>query len=179
MEQLFEKAATVLFKATAKDADGSITKVEFLDNGKTVSVGSTSDYKTFSFSSDQLANGFHVLTAVATDNGGRSTESGAKQVFVNGPIKVRILKSKTEDSLAAGSDLILTAVATNPLGSIEKIEFFYNGGFPLGEAVATGDNRYSIKLRNLAKTNYSIEAVATDQAGFVSKSATLRFNVMK
>jgi hypothetical protein len=178
-DQPFEQGENIVLQATANDPDGAISKVEFLDNDESLGIGVTTDGKHFSLSSSQLANGRHVLNAIATDNGGRRTRSNAQHIFVNGPIKVQILKPKLDSELTAGSDLTLTAVATNPVGSIKKIEFFYNGGFPLGKAVATGSNRYTIELRDLKKTNYSIQAVATDDAGFVSKSATLRFNVMK
>lgn len=177
MEQIFEQGAVIVFKATANDPDGSITKVEFFDNDQSLGVGSTSEPNHFSFSSS-LANGFHVLMAVATDNGGRSTESGVKQVFVNGPIKVRILMPEGASSLRAGSDLILTARATHPFGSIKKVEFFYNE-FSLGEAREVGDNRYTIKLPGLEKTNYLIQAIATDNSGLVSKSAPLHVKVTR
>lgn len=178
-DQLFEQGATVILKATATDSDGSITKVEFLDNGQSLGIATTTDAHQFSLSISQLANGRHILSAIATDNGSRRRESNARHIFVNGPINISILKQKTDSELTAGSDLTLTAIATNPIGSIKKVEFFYNGGVPLGEAAAAGENRYTIKLRGLAKTDYSIEAVATDDAGRISKSATLRFNVMK
>lgn len=177
MEQIFEHGEVIVFKATANDPDGSITKVEFFDNEQSLGVGSASDTNHFSFSSS-LANGFHVLTAVATDNGGRSIESGAKQVFVNGPINVRILKPAGASSLRAGSDLILTALATHPSGSIEKVEFVYNGFF-LGVATEVGNSRYTIRLPRLEKTDYLIHAIATGDSGLVSKSLPLRLRVTR
>ena len=178
-EQLFEQGTAIIFKATAADSDGSITKVEFFDYGKSLGIATTTDANLFSLSSNQLANGLHILSAVATDNGGRRQESNAKHIFVNGPIKIRILNQKTGSQLPSGSDLTLTAIATNPVGSIKKVEFFYNGGVSIGQAIGVGDNRYTIELRGLAKTDYSIYAMATDDAGLISKSATLRFNVKK
>lgn len=178
-EQLHDQGETVVFKATANDPDGSIAKIEFLDNDQTVGIGATTDYKNFSFSSSQLANGRHVINAIATDNGGRRTRSNAQHIFVNGPIKVQLLKPKMDSELTAGSDLVLTAIATHPSGSIKKVEFFFNGGFSLGQATAVGDNRYTIKIPNLVKTNYSIQAVATDNAGLISKSATFSFSVTR
>jgi len=177
-DQLFEQGAAVILKATATDSDGSITKVEFLDYGESLGIATTTDAHHFSLSIDQLANGRHILSAIATDNGGRRKESNARHIFVNGPIKIRILKQQNHSELTAGTALTLTAIATNPVGSIKKVDFF-NNGFLLGEAAAAGDNRYTIQLRGLAKTNYSIQAIATDDAGLVSTSATLRFNVMK
>lgn len=179
MEQLFEQGSTVVLKATANDPDGSIAKVEFLDNDESLGIGTTTDAKHFSLSSNKLANGRHVLNAIATDNVGRRTRSNAQHIFVNGPIKLQILKPNSESELTAGSDLILTVVATHPFGSIKTVEFFYNGGFSMGQATAVGNNRFTIKLPGLKKTNYFIEAVATDNAGLVSKSAELRFSVTR
>jgi len=176
-DQPFEQGETIVLQATANDPDGAISKLEFLDNDESLGIGVTTDGKHFSLSSSQLANGRHVLNAIATDNGGRRTRSNAQHIFVNGPIKVQILKPKLDSELTAGSDLTLTAVAINPSGSIKKIEFLFNGGFSLGQARSVGNNSYTIKIPSLKKTNYSIEAVATDNVGLVSKSAELRFRV--
>jgi uncharacterized repeat protein (TIGR01451 family) len=178
-QQPFQQGETVVLKATANDPDGTITKVEFLDNDESLGIGATTDGKHFSFSSSQLTNGRHVLNAIATDNGGRRTRSNAQHIFVNGPCKVQILNPKKDGELTEGSDLTLTAVARNPVGSIKKVEFFFNGGFSLGQATALGDDRYTIKITGLMKTSYSIEAVATDNAGLISKSVELRFRVPK
>lgn len=176
-DQPFEQGETIVLKATATDPDGAISKVEFLDNDESLGIGATTDGRHFSLSSSQLANGRHVLNAIATDNGGRRRRSNAQHIFVNGPIKVQILKPKLESELTAGSELLLTAIATTPTGSIKKIEFLYNGGFSLGQATAVGNNSYTIKIPSLKQTNYSVEAVATDNVGLVSKSAELRFRV--
>jgi hypothetical protein len=177
--EIFEQGETLVFKAIANDPDGSIAKVEFLDNDQSLGIGSTTDGKHFSLSSNQLSNGRHVFNAIATDSGGRQTRSNARHIFINGPIKVQILSPEAKSDLTAGSDLILTAVATHPFGSIKVVEFFYNGGFSLGQATAVGNNRYTIKISSLVKATYSIEAIATDSAGLVSKSETLRFSVTR
>lgn len=176
-EQLFERDETLVFKAIANDPDGSIRTVDFVDNDKSLGIGSTTDGKHFSLSSNELAYGRHVLTAIAVDNAGRRTRSNAQFIFVNGPAKVQILKPEMESQPAEGSELILTAVATHPVSSITKVEFFYNGGFSLGQAVSIGNNSYTIKMPSLVKTDYSIEAVVTDHNGLVSKSPALRFSV--
>jgi len=176
MEELFEQGATVVFKATANDPDGSVTKVEFLDNDASLGIGATNDAKHFSLSSNQLANGPHVLNAIATDNGGRRTRSNAKHVFVNGPIKIRILEPKADSLIAPGSDVILTAEATDSSRSIKTVEFF-TVGIPLGQATPIGDNRFTLKLSRLERARYSIEAVARDESGSISKSPQLKIVV--
>ena len=70
-DQLFEQGATVILKVTATDSDGSITKVEFLDNGQSLGIAATTDAQQFSLGISQLGNGRHILSAIATDNGRR------------------------------------------------------------------------------------------------------------
>lgn len=176
MERLFEQGAMVVLKATANDPDGSITKVEFLDNDQSLGIGATTDANHFSFSASQLANGFHVLSAVATDNGGRSTISGVRQIFVNGPIKVRILEPKPESVVAPGSDVTITAEAAHSSGSIKTVEFF-TVGISLGQATPIEDNRFTLKLRDIKRAKYRIEAIATDESGSISKSPVLELKV--
>ncbi len=174
-EVLYEQGAPVVLKATANDPDGSITKVEFLDFAKSLGIGETTDAKHFSLSSNQLKNGLHVVTALATDNGGRQTLSNAQHIFVNGPIKVRILEPKTESVIAPGTDLTITAEAVHTSGSIRTVEF-YRFGRSLGQAIPIEDNRFTLTLRNIQRARYSIEAVATDEKS-ISKSPQIELKV--
>lgn len=176
MEQLFEQGATVMFRATASDPDGSITKVEFLDNDRSLGIATMTDGKHFSLSSNQLANGRHVLNAIATDNGGRHTRSNAKHIFVNGPMKVRILEPSAETLITPGSDLTLTAEAMHPSRSIRSLEFF-TVGISLGKATLIDGNRFTLKVSDVKRAKYSIEAIATDESGLISKSPRLELKV--
>jgi chitodextrinase len=77
----FTAPATVSITASAADADGSISKVEFY-NGATKLGEATSSPYTYSWTS--VAAGAYSLTAKATDNGGASTTSGAVSITVTG-----------------------------------------------------------------------------------------------
>ncbi len=177
MEDLFEQGEPVLLKATANDSDGSITKVEFFDMDNSLGVGASTDAKHFTFTANALANGKHILYAVATDNGGRSQTSGTQHIFVNGPIKVRILEPIAKSLIAPGSELTIAAEAIHPSGSIKSVSFLYTHQMLLGEATAIQDNRFEFKLRDARRAIYEIEAVAIDESGLVSRSAPLKFNV--
>jgi uncharacterized protein DUF11/Big-like domain-containing protein len=172
-KNVIEAGSTVVFKATASDPDGLIEKVEFYDvmTREKLGRGTSLDGKQFLFSTNSLSNGQHVVFAVATDNGGRTDEEPLR-IFVNGPIKVRIAEPKPETLIAPGSNLALIAEATNPSGSIKSIEFFANG-MSLGEASAAEDNRFTLKLRDMHRVRYSIEAIAKDASGLISKSDTV------
>jgi Domain of unknown function DUF11/Bacterial Ig domain len=176
--QVVEPGAKLVFTATASDPDGSITKVEFLDYDKNLGIGSTTDAKHFSLSSNQLANGFHFIYALATDNGGRQASSNVQHIFVNGPIKVRILEPKPEALIEPGSDLTITAEAIHPSGSIKTLEFFAVG-ISLGQAVPGPDNRFTIVVPKVPTVRWYIEAVATSDSGSVSKSAPHEVKISK
>lgn len=177
-EQPVEQGASVVLNATATDPNGSVTKVEFWDFDKNLGIGSTTDGKHFSFTLDSLSNGRHILFAVATDNAGRQAGSHTKHIFVNGPVKVRILEPKAETLVTPGSDLILTAEAIHPDGSIKSLEFF-QVGISLGHATRTEGNRFTLKVPDIKRAKYHIEAVATDESGAVSKSPVLQLNISK
>lgn len=176
MDQVVEQGATVVLDATATDPDGSVTKVEFWDFDRNLGIGSSTDAKHFSLALNTLSNGRHVLLAMATDNGGRSAKSNAQHIFVNGPIKVRILEPKVDSVITPGSDLVLMAEAIHPGGSIRSLEFLHVG-LSLGKATPLEGNRFTLKMRGVKRAKYFLEAVATDESGSVSKSSVLELNV--
>jgi hypothetical protein len=175
IEQLIEQGETLLLKATASDSDGSITKVEFFDFDRSLGIGSTTDAKYFTLKYHPLSNGKHHLFAVATDNGGRTTHSSPNAVFVNGPIKLRIVEPKMRAVIAPGSDFTVVAEATHPSGSIKNLQFMFTHGMLLGQAKQVQDNRFEFTVRAARKALYSIEAVATDDSGLISKSEPVHF----
>ncbi|WPV67923.1 glycosyl hydrolase family 18 protein [Chitinophaga sp. LS1] len=77
----FTAGATVSITATAADADGSVTKVEFY-NGSTLLGTSTASPYTYSWAS--VAAGTYSLTAKATDNSGAATTSSTVTITVGG-----------------------------------------------------------------------------------------------
>lgn len=71
----------VALAATASDLDGSIAKVEFFANGTRIGQDTTAPYEA-TWSSP--APGRYSVTAVATDNGGETTESAPAIIVVHG-----------------------------------------------------------------------------------------------
>src|SRR5206468_3595659 len=64
--QTFASSATVTITADASDADGSVTNVEFFDNGTSLGSDQTNPYSVTA----NLSVGTHTLTAIATDDQG-------------------------------------------------------------------------------------------------------------
>jgi chitinase len=75
----FTAPATIAITASASDADGSVSKVEFY-NGTTKLGESTASPYTYTWSN--VPNGTYPLTAKATDNKGAVTTSGTVTVVV-------------------------------------------------------------------------------------------------
>jgi len=78
----FTLPATVTFTASAADADGSITKVEFLVDGSKVGEATTAPY-TFNWTA---TGGAHTCTAVAIDNALGFTTSASIPIYVTSPV---------------------------------------------------------------------------------------------
>jgi RHS repeat-associated protein len=80
----FTAPATVTVVASASDADGNVTRVDFFDGGRLVGTASTTPgSSSYSVTLTDMAEGAHALTAIATDDLGVSATSGAVMVTVN------------------------------------------------------------------------------------------------
>jgi hypothetical protein len=78
----FDPPASITINATASDADGNITQVQFYQGSVSLGIDTSSPY---SASWTNVAAGVYALTAVATDNEGASTTSTpAINITVNG-----------------------------------------------------------------------------------------------
>jgi uncharacterized repeat protein (TIGR01451 family) len=175
-EALFVGPADITLEATATDSDGSISKVEFFDNDKSVGLGTSVDGKNFVLTARGVSYGIHRFVAVATDSGGRIDWSLQREVFVNG-LSIVAVKTPTPDlSVASGSDLTLTAVASHPSGVIDKVQFFANGRL-LGEGSLSGPKTYSFNWKGLQPGKYSIAALAIDGSGIPTVSRAVKFEV--
>ncbi|MEP6995524.1 MAG: Ig-like domain-containing protein, partial [Acidobacteriota bacterium] len=76
----FTAPATVVINATASDSDGTVSKVDFYQNGIFLGTDATSPY---SFTWSSVAAGNYNLTAVATDNLGATGTSPVVAIVVN------------------------------------------------------------------------------------------------
>lgn len=83
---VFSGPATIALAATAADADGSITKVEFLSGSTLIGTATAAPY---AFSWMSVAAGSYSLSAKATDNLGAVTVTPPVSVTVN-PLEVAI-----------------------------------------------------------------------------------------
>ena len=160
----FTAPATILLQAAASDLDGTIAKIEFY-RGLT-KLGQTT-VAPYIFSWSGIAAGSYSLTAKATDNGGASTVSTPISITVNAPPRVSLTAPKNGAVVSAPATVVLRAAASDADGAITKVAFF-NGAAKLGEATASP---YQFAWTGVAAGNYTLTAIATDNAGATTTSA--------
>jgi hypothetical protein len=97
--QSFTAPASVTVTASAADADGTITKVDFNFAGTLVGSAASAPYV---FTTNGLAAGSYQITALATDNDAQSTLSGAINITVNPFIPPQ--PPDTNQTVHAGAD---------------------------------------------------------------------------
>jgi RHS repeat-associated protein len=166
----FSAPATITLAATAADADGTIAKVDFYQG--TTLLG-TSTAAPYSFSWTNVAGGSYSLTAVATDDRGGTSTSAAVSITANAPPSVSITSPANGATLAAPADVTVTATASDPEGSLAKVDFYQDA--TLVGTVTTAP--YSITLSQLVSGSYALTAVATDGAGATTTSTAVTIRV--
>lgn len=166
----FASGANITINASASD-DGSVTKVEFF-NGQTKLGEDTSSPYSFTWSA--VSSGSYALTAKATDNEGSSATSSTVNITVgNAPPVVSITSPTNGATYAAGSSITITASASDPNGSVSKVEFF-RGTTKLGEDLSAP---YSFQWSNVSAGSYALTAKATDNGGASTTSAVVNVTV--
>jgi UDP-glucose 4-epimerase len=164
----FTTPASFTISADATDPDGSIIRVEFFNGTTKLGESTTSPY---SYSWNNVAAGTYSITARATDNQGATATSTARSVTVNSPANqppaVSLTAPANSATFTAPASINISADATDPDGSITRVEFF-NGTTKLGESTTSP---YSYSWSNVAAGTYSITARATDNQGATATSA--------
>ncbi len=95
----FTTPGSITITATASDADGSVSKVEFFSGA--TKLGETMS-PPFSFAWSNPAAGTYALTAKATDNSGATTTSSAVTVIIGAAFAANINFQPAEGSPAVG-----------------------------------------------------------------------------
>ena len=159
----------IIIAANAADADGSITGVRFLANGRVIGSAAAAPYL---FSWNPSAAGTYTLTASATDNAGNVTQSRPVTVTVTagGAPTVALSGPPASTPLVAGTAVPLIARASGGNGPVAQVQFFVNGA-PLGSPDTTSP--YGIDWTPAAPGTYRLVAVATDSAAVSASSEPL------
>ena len=164
----FTAPASVTINATAADADGTVSKVEFFNGATKLGEDASSPY---SFAWTNVAAGTYTLTARATDDKTGTTTSNAITIVVSNPNAapvVTITSPANNSNFVAAANITINATATDD-GTITKVEF-YNGATKLGESLTSP---YSFAWTNVAAGTYTITARAYDNGGLSTTSSAI------
>ena len=169
----FTAPATIALTANANDADGAVTKVEFLQNGAIVGVTNIAPY---GMTWGNVAAGSYTLTARATDNRGGVTMSAPVVISVgpaNIPPTVSLTAPTNGSSFSSPATIALAASASDSDGTVTRVDF-YQGATLIGSATGAP---YSANWTNVAAGNYTLSAWATDNRGAIAVSAPVNIVV--
>jgi hypothetical protein len=173
----FPAPATVAITANASDSDGTVARVEFFAGTTKLGEDTTAPY---SFDWTGVGAGTYAITARATDDRGAVTTSAARTITVtasNTPPSVSITAPADNATFTWHASITIDATASDPGGSVAKVEFFRDdGATKLGEDLTAP---YSFRWKNVNTGSYVLRARATDNSGAVTISAPVRVSVSR
>ena len=166
----------VTISASASDADGTVSKVQFYRDGVLLGTDTTSPY---SYAWTNVPPGTYTLTARATDNLGATTDSAPRTLTVGAnQAPVVVLTAPAHGtSVVAGKPVTLTATASDADGTISNVKFYAQ--IPTVGSVLLGTDTtspYGITVPLYAGDNV-LTAVATDNKGAATTSAPVTVTV--
>jgi len=167
---VFTSPATITISADATDNDGLISKVEFFHGTTKLGEKSSSPW---TFNWNNVPSGSYSLTARATDNSGSKTTSSAVNITVRAYPVISITSPVSGSSFTAPANITIAANASNPDGSITKVEFF-NG---TSSIISLSAAPWTFTWNNVAAGTYSLTAVATDNSGLKTTSIPITLTV--
>jgi hypothetical protein len=152
--------------ATASDPDGTVLRVDFLQNGQVVGTVTTSPYQ---FTLSGLPAGDYRLAARATDNLGATatTDPVTVAVLPNQPPTVAITSPTAGAEFFAPAEFDIVAQASDLDGTVARVEFF-DGATLLG---AVTQAPFVFRVTDLPAGQHSLIARATDNRGAATSSA--------
>jgi hypothetical protein len=162
--------AVVAIAATAADADGTVSQVEFKVDGISVGIDNTAPY-TANYTAS--SNGSHCITAIATDNLGSTTTTSCTNITVAGdpPPTCVITAPANGANYIAGATVNISANATDN-GSVASVEFFVDG------ISLSIDNTAPYDAVYIAVSGaHVLTAKATDNLGGQTTSAAVNIGV--
>ena len=163
---IFTAPAIITVNATAGDADGTISQVQFYQG--TTLIG-TATVPPFTTSWPNVAYGSYSLTAKAVDNRGATATSAAVNVIVNSPPVVQITSPQVNQMFSAPATVVIDASASDVDGTITQVEFF-QGTTLIGTDTTVP---FGITWTNVASGTYNLTARATDNRGATTTSSSL------
>jgi Galactose oxidase-like, Early set domain/Bacterial Ig domain len=169
----FTAPANISLAATASDADGTVSKVEFFNGTTKLGEDATAPY---SIVWSGVGAGTYTLTARATDDLGYTSTSSPSTVTVlaaNKPPTAAITSPADGTIFAWKPTITVTATASDPDGSVSKVEFLDGTTVLAQKTIAP----YSYTWRNVPSGSHVLRVRATDNTGAATTSAPVGITV--
>ena len=163
---------TVAFMAKVAQNIRPIASVEFFNGDELLAIDTIAPYE---FTWKDIELGSYMIYAKATDDAGYTAFSGTIPVkmYASALPVVSLVSPENGAEFEFHSNIEIIAEASDPDGSISKVEFF-NDNTKLGEAL---DIPYSFLIENAEEGNYSLIAKATDNTDQTVISTPVKFKV--
>jgi hypothetical protein len=167
--QFYYAPAVISLTASASDANGSISRVDYFYNS-TIKIGS-STASPYPVMWTNLTTGNYPLTAVAVDNEGGMATSGVVNIIVtNTPPTVSIASPTNNALYQAPATISMTANAGDVNGYVAKVEYFYAVTNKIGESTVSP---FKVSWGNVSAGTNLITAKATDDGGATATSSAV------
>jgi RHS repeat-associated protein len=168
---VFAAPARITLAASVSDPDGTIARVEFLQDANVIGTATSAPY-TFDWSN--VPPGRYALAARATDNSGVSTTSAAVNVVVDALPSVSLTAPANGSRYRASAQFDLIAAASDSDGSIAKVEFYQSGAL-IGSVTRAP---YKLAWRQDTPGTYAYSAKATDNDGQATQSSAISLSIV-
>ncbi len=162
----------VAIAATASDADGTVTQVEFKVDGVSVGIDAIAPY-TANYTG---VAGAHAITAIATDDQGATKTSTVVNINVaNNQAPTASVTAPANGTVYVQGDAVaITGTGADVDGTVSSVEFFVDG-------VSAGVDNAAPFTANYAANTLGVHAItakATDNKGLVgAASSVVNINV--
>ena len=155
----------------ALDIDGTVSSVALYLNNALLNTKVNAPYEWSDYPQlKNLAAGNYTLKAVVTDNDGLQSETIIAFTASSNEIPTVSFQgpTPTEGEQISGNSVSVDVNASDPDGSISKIELYIDDNFVRNEGVAPylwGENSQDPLLMNLSAGNHTLKAIAFDNDG--------------
>jgi gliding motility-associated-like protein len=160
--ETFFANSDVTITASASTLVGTITKVEFFNGNTKLGEDLTSPY---SFTWPAVPFGNYSIRARATNSQNATNTSAAVNIILvlitTDPPQVNITSPADGSVFTAGSPITISATASEPNGTIERVEFFA-GNTKIGEDPTSP---YTFVWNNPPEGTFLVSATATGNSG--------------
>ncbi len=170
--QVFAASDSITVSASASDADGSITQVEFSLNGGVWQIDSSAPY---SRNFGSLASGSHSVSVRAKDNSGYYSNAVTRNfsVAANQAPSASISSPSNGQQMVQSGALTVSASASDSDGSISRVEFRLNSGAWQSDTSAP----YSYNFGSFALGEHTIQVRSRDNQGAYSTTQSVSVTI--